>query len=397
MKSKLKLLSTALCGLFATSAAISQTLYTWTNNPPSDISASTNWNPNGMPNSNTGDTMQFDGKSSGPVIATANTSLQQGGGQRGMNIWVTANQGSSVTLCTTVANALAPYIRMNNVQIDSGAGTFNLGNASTTNAIQYELGNANPQTHYFTNNSANAAIIWPNMALRAGGGGTHTLDFVGTGTWSVTNDLNMDNGSGSRVQVDGPGTLIWAAGHNTYSIGNSAIPSSPLNINGGSLILKSPGLFASTVSSAINNNGTLLEWDLGTQSQTFAGNITGTGNLQVNSGTVTLGSGNTGGQNTYTGNTILSGGELSVNSAENLGASGPLGVGGFISFTGGTLGFSSVNTYDYSPRFTNSAGQAFSFDTAGQNVTFTNSIVSSGGTLTKLGSGSTHARRRKHL
>ena len=58
-----------------------------------------------------------------------------------------------------------------------------------------------------------------------------------------------------------------------------------------------------------------------------------------------------------------------------------------ISFVGGTLGFSSVNTYDYSPRFDTSAGQAYSFDTAGQNVTFTNALTSSGGTLTKLGSG----------
>jgi autotransporter-associated beta strand protein len=73
--------------------------------------------------------------------------------------------------------------------------------------------------------------------------------------------------------------------------------------------------------------------------------------------------------------------------AENLGANGPLGVGGTITFSGGTLGFSGVNQYDYSPRFDPSAGQAYSFDTAGQNVTFTNALASSGATLTKLGSG----------
>ena len=79
--------------------------------------------------------------------------------------------------------------------------------------------------------------------------------------------------------------------------------------------------------------------------------------LQVNNGTLTLSG--AGGQNTYTGNTILSGGELIVSRAENLGANGPLGNGGMISFTGGTLGFSVNNTYDYSPRFTNSPGQAY--------------------------------------
>ena len=83
----------------------------------------------------------------------------------------------------------------------------------------------------------------------------------------------------------------------------------------------------------------------------------------------------------------MSGGELVVNSVENLGASGPLGIGGTITFGGGTLGFSPANTYDYSPRFDPPANQAYSFDTAGQNVMFTNALTSSGGTLTKLGSG----------
>ena len=47
------------------------------------------------------------------------------------------------------------------------------------------------------------------------------------------------------------------------------------------------------------------------------------------------------------------------------------------------------NTFDYSSRFSSAANQAFSIDTAGQNVTFTNStgLASSGGTLTKIGSG----------
>ena len=289
MKSKLKLLIAALCGLFVTPAVFGQNIYVWTNNSPGDISAATNWNPNGMPNSSTGDTCEFDGQSVGPVIATANTSLQQSGSTPGMYILVSGNQTQPVTLCTTVANALAPYVRWNGIEVDSGAGTFNLGNSSNTNAVQFEVGNANPQTHSFVNNSTNPAIIWPNVAVRAGGGGGHTFDFSGTGTWSVTNDLNMDNVASSRVQVDGPGTLVWTAGHNSYSHGNSSNPGSPLNINGGSLILESPGLFASTVSSTINNNGTLLEFDLGTQSQTFAGTINGTGMLQVNSGTLTLG------------------------------------------------------------------------------------------------------------
>src|SRR5205085_9854189 len=58
-----------------------------------------------------------------------------------------------------------------------------------------------------------------------------------------------------------------------------------------------------------------------------------------------------------------------------------------IFFNGGTLQFSAANTYDYSPQFSTAPNQAYKFDTAAQNVTFTNALTSSGGTLTKLGSG----------
>ena len=67
----------------------------------------------------------------------------------------------------------------------------------------------------------------------------------------------------------------------------------------------------------------------------FTNPVNGTGSVQVNNGTLTLA-----GANTYTGDTILNGGQLIANRAENPGVSGPLGVGGTIYFNGGTLGFS---------------------------------------------------------
>ena len=102
----------------------------------------------------------------------------------------------------------------------------------------------------------------------------------------------------------------------------------------------------------------------------------------MNAGTLILS-----GQNTLSGNISLTGGELIAGSIENVGVSGPLGQGGIISFTGGTLGFSANNNFDYSPRFSTAAGQAYSIDTGGQNVTFANNLGSSGGSLTKLGGG----------
>ena len=46
-----------------------------------------------------------------------------------------------------------------------------------------------------------------------------------------------------------------------------------------------------------------------------------------------------------------------------------------------------LNTTDYSPRFSTAAGQAYSIDTNGQNVTWASALTSSTGTLTKIGPG----------
>ena len=172
--------------------------------------------------------------------------------------------------------------------------------------------------------------------------------------------------------------MIWNPtlnAHNSYLNSIAAI-----NITGGTLDLIAPHPKLSN--QAITDNGTFA-FSAALLVQTLSGVISGAGSLVVSNGTLVLA-----GASTFTGTTILDGGELIVDHAENLGVSGPLGNGGFIVFNGGTLGFSSINTYDYSPRFTNSASQAFSFDTAGQTVTFANSIASTGGTLTKLGAGS---------
>ena len=63
--------------------------------------------------------------------------------------------------------------------------------------------------------------------------------------------------------------------------------------------------------------------------------------------------------------------------------------------------------YDYSPYFSNAAGRAYNVDTNGQNVTWATALTSSGGSLTKSGSGTLtltaantytrpHHRQRRH-
>ena len=87
------------------------------------------------------------------------------------------------------------------------------------------------------------------------------------------------------------------------------------------------------------------------------------------------------GINTYTGPTVINNGEL------NVGSSGALSSGTTLSFNGGSLQYSNSNQTDYSPQFSTTAGQAYSIDTNGQNVSFAMALGSIGGSLTKLGSG----------
>ncbi len=112
--------------------------------------------------------------------------------------------------------------------------------------------------------------------------------------------------------------------------------------------------------------------------------MNGIGNLVVSAGTLTLSSS----QSDWTGNIVLTnGGVLVAGGAQNVGGTGPLGINSTIFFKGGTLQFSVANTFDYSPNFSTAANQAYSLNSGGQLVTLTNALTSSGGTLTKLGSG----------
>lgn len=91
------------------------------------------------------------------------------------------------------------------------------------------------------------------------------------------------------------------------------------------------------------------------------------------------------GASTFVYGVGINGGVIIVGGAQT-GSAGPLGGvsngNDAISFGGGTLRYSSLNAYDYSPRFSTAAGQACSIDTAGQNVTFATALTSSGGALT---------------
>jgi fibronectin-binding autotransporter adhesin len=209
------------------------------------------------------------------------------------------------------------------------------------------------------------------LALQVGNPniGNGTLNISG-GSLTVTNNVTISGQGNTSGTINITGTGSLNVGGIVQDGGNGP---STVTLNGGTLDLASDGSPGSIAVNTFNaQSGTLRN-----VSQIFQGdNTTVTALTKTTPGTLTLS-----GTNTYTGGTNINGGTLA------LGSSAALGTTGTISFAGGTLQYSASNTTDYSNRFSNAAAQAYSIDTNGQNVTFATGLTSSGGTFTKLGTG----------
>jgi len=389
---RVTVLVTALCAALAaitpTTAVFGQTIRTWTGGDGNGtaVGAATNWGGTLPVITGTagGDIGEWSGVVPGNLTLDYNGGLASGFGNSGVSFSMRPPQTGNVNIYSPVgASANLAILDISN---NTASAQFSLGNgtANILNII-WRPGNAN-QLHQFINNSTAPSIINSNVRLQSGGGVVHVLLFDGTGDWILTNNLNCANGAGTLVQKTGAGTLFWNGPSLAGAMGNNTI-NSPITIAGGTVVLQhntvlSPSGVGTLGSQGIVNNGTLFKYDAPSKAQTLTGVISGSGALEVANGTLTLS-----GASTYSGNTTLSGGALVVNGAENAGIFGPLGVGGTVSFTGGTLQYSVNNTFDYSPRFSTAASQSYRIDTGGQSVTLTNALTSSGGTFTKLGSG----------
>jgi len=380
-------LTVALCGAFVATAALGQTTRVWDGGDGTGVNlgAATNWVGDVLPattGGTIGDFATWNGTVPGNLVLTYNGGIGSGPGNPGLNMILTPSQAGSIRIVSPVASSanLAVGNFLTNDSPTAGL-QFGDGSANILNIIWRSTPASPPyDPHYFINNSPAPIVITPNVRFQAGGGNTHIVVFGGTGDWVVTNNLTTANGVGTTLRKEGSGTWTWAGPSLAGALGNSTI-NTPVDIQGGALILKNSGLLGTQ---RITNNGTMFQFDAGIQSQTLSGPIHGGGLVRVSSGTLTLSSG----QSDYTGNVELTGtGTLIVGGGENPGVNGPLGVGGTISFNGGTLQFSVNNTFDYSSRFSAAAGQTYKIDTGGQNVTFATGLTSSGATLTKSGPG----------
>jgi len=267
-------------------------------------------------------------------------------------------------------------------------------------------------------------------------GGTATAPNVTTGAGAVVNGLDLILAANTKFNIGG-GSLtasgIISDGGNGFGLtksgnGNGTLTLTGNNTYSGATSVTIGGLAAgvasvANVSGAFGNNsaitlantsgvGIFLVSTVGTTQASYdtqvgslSGGGTAGGNIILGTATLTIGGDNTStayagtisstgrltkigtgtqtlsGTNTYTGGTNFNGGILNVGSKDALGNTGAL------SFGGGTLQYGTGITTDYSNRFSNKASQAYSIDTNGQSVTFASALTSSGGTLTKSGTG----------
>lgn len=229
-----------------------------------------------------------------------------------------------------------------------------------------------------------AAVMGVAMAGQAGAApitltwdfdGAATAGTGGTGTWDTTSSLwRLTNNTGALQTWTNDGTttafLQSTAGTLTIASGTTILVKDfTLGTNG--FIINAADSTAKL--EIVNSTGSTT-----TRTLTINAEITGTEALTY---TGTSGSWTLGGNNTYTGGTNLNGGTLVMKSANAIGTTGT------ISFGGGSLQFDTLNTTDYTARFSNAINQAYNFNTPVAVTLGAANLTSVGGSLTKQGVG----------
>ena len=260
----------------------------------------------------------------------------------------TTSGASTFTLNTTLGDVSSYTIGANWTLANTAATTIYADttyNISAASSVLVALGTP----------TAGSTVNYNTAAGFLNSAGTTGQVLTGTATGTIA--LGLSDATALNL-TSYPNLYLGAAANSTYS-GTLTTGANGYLLGGGGATL--------TVSSALGDQNAVAT------PLTTRGNVTLTG------------------ANTFTGNINISSGTLNVGSAETAGTSGPLGVGGAITFAGGTLQFSAANQFDYSSRFSSAAGQPFSIDTNGQSVAFAGVLAngSSGtaSTLVKLGTG----------
>lgn len=347
----------------------------WTNGAGGTWTTGTNWSTGAAPAP--ADFAQFS-------LATSNYTVATGG-----PITIAGLLFGDGT--TSTGNVVVSTPGGNNFTIDSAGIEVkaNSGNVTIQGAQSYRL-QAN-QT--WRNDSAGLLTVTRaiNSALTNAPGGNLRLTVAGSGAVEFTGSINMNSTATVSLVKSGNGTLTLsgtnsnttgsftltggtlavaslANGGVNSSIGASTSAAGNLVFNGGTL--RYTGTGAVTNRAFTINNGRTATIDTAT-SLAFAGatGATTTGSLtKTGAGRLTLT-----GSNTYTGATLISGGQLTVESLGSLnGTSG-------ISLNGGDFEYNSATTLTPSITFSGAGGTLSGTGTIGSAVTVgTGAVLSPG-------------------
>lgn len=306
-------------------------------------------------------------------------------GDGGIGVLFTAggileNYGSIYGGSTTSAKAGTAVVGSNLTILN--AGTISGGNGTSRNAIDFVSGSNVLQLlpGSFINGNvaieagANLTIDQRSAGVDASFGIPFTTSFTGSGTLIVdagTHKLTLNTSAGGFT-----GAVNLASGTLTIASAN-ALGSGTLALAAGTTLAFTGGNY--TIANNITISGDPTFTPAAGTTQTISGVIADGGSpgflKMLGPGTLVLS-----GANTYSGGTLVTGGLINFNAANNFGT-------GAITLDGGGLQWATGTTTDISARLAALGSQGGSFDTNGNNVTFATGLTGSGG-LTKIGAGS---------
>jgi autotransporter-associated beta strand protein len=246
--------------------------------------------------------------------------------------------------------------------ISFNGGTLQFTAANTTDYCSRFSTAANPAYKFSTAGTATSVTLAGNLGANGGSltiGGEGTVVLTGSNTFTEVTLLGGNLALGSADAIGPSGTIHFHGGTLQFTSANTTDYCSRFSTAPNQAYKFGTAGAATTVT---------LAGDLGANGASLG--ISGEGTVVLT------------GSNTFT-DVALTGGKLSLGSAGAIGSAGP------ISFSGGTLQFTAVNTADYSARFSTAANQAYSLETpdAAMTVTLASPLTSSNGSLTKSGPG----------
>lgn len=299
------------------------TTETWDGGAATNVlNTATNWTNDTLPTAN-GDTATWNGTVPGPLALTWNggfgTGFAPAPGSMGTSILITTGQSSSLLIgsgsATTATNG--DNFNIGDLTIDSGAGAFTFGDGIGFDNTVFRTLDATP-INYLTNNSSNPATFASNVHFNSGGGANRTFYFDGTGDWVINSLLRFGNGPILTVNKNGEGILtLTGSTDTTPTPGTTAYL-----INGGTLKVAGSGVLGSATLTGNITNEAAFSYD-STASQTISGTVSGSGNISQSAGTLILTA-----ANTYSGDTLITGGTFNVSGTGSIESTSGITVNG---------------------------------------------------------------------